>query len=156
MEDKMRAYKISEVVPSIEKIRKIIDAFHGEYDYFINDSSDGPFMEYSRYMKALELFRIPGGILFTEDQVNFCLFVEAFYNQTEGWDFIRGILNEFDYFKEYDCENCLVRPACYGKMTDERPPDCEQAYEIRDWKFGLLLFIYLKYFKTEKASLIYD
>ena len=147
----MNRYSVSQVVPSIEKIRKIKEAFQKEYEYFIHDYSEEPFKEYSRYMSALQAFPR------NEDEDDFVEFVDAFYNEKKAWKFYREIIELFDYLKKLECEECVVRASCYENMTDEQPDkDCPEPENLRDWKFGLILFIYLKYFTAEKYSLIYD
>lgn len=146
----MVSYNISQVVPSIIKIRKIKDEFKKEYDYFISDYSEESFNEYSRYMKVIEWYPLN---LF---KIEFFDFVDAFYNKKQAWDFIRDIIIEFDYEDEIDCKDCLKKAMCYVNMDDDSRDDCDELYKIRDFKQGFLIFLFLKYFKTKKKSLIYD
>jgi hypothetical protein len=151
-ENIMKTYSVSQVVPSIGKIRPIKDAFQKEFDDFIYDCSDEAFDEYGRYMRAR------GKYPRNEDEADFCEFEEAFYDQRDAWKFIREIIQLFDLLYEFKCENCIVRASCYANMTDTEPDIdfCYEAHRIRDFKVGFILFIYLKYFKTEKTPLIYD
>ena len=148
----MYKYTVSEVVPSIRKIKQIKDVFQKEYMNFIRDFSEEAFYEYSRYMKALQSFPR------NDDEADFINFEEAFFNQEEAWNFIRDIIKLFDLLDSYECNICIVKATCYVNMTDEKPDidRCDEVYEIRDFKIGFILFLYLKYFRTEKASLIYD
>jgi hypothetical protein len=148
----MKTYSVSQVVPSIRKIRLIKDVFQKEYNDFISDFGEKAFDEYGRYMRALDTYPQ------NEDETDFCEFEKAFYNQKDAWNFIREIIQLFDRLYRYKCKNCIVRGSCYANMTDTEPDTdlCGEAFYIRDFKVGLILFIYLKYFKTEKASSIYD
>ena len=147
----MNRYSVWAVVPSIDKIRTIKDVFQKEYEFFIRDFSDEAYNEYSRFMRALDKYPK------AEDESDFVDFADAFYDEKEAWKFFREIYELFDYLKELECEFCIVRATCYEGMTDEQPDkDCPELERLRDWKYGLILFIYLKYFTTEKYSMIYD
>jgi hypothetical protein len=146
----MDKYNPSQVVPSLIKVRDIKDNFQKEYENFISDYSPEAFDEYSRYMRAWEKYPR------NEDEEDFLSFEHAFYDNREAWNFIREIIESFGYINKCECVNCFVRATCFNNMDDTRDVDCEEVYWIRDFKIGFILFLYLKYFKTEKASLIYD